>query len=141
MRLCATTLGPPLTSRLPILKIVSQGCGSFFALTLLRPIPLFAFHPAVPLSRFSLTTLHAVPGIFFSHLASCGIIPLFAYHLPCCRPHFSTHLPCCALIFLRTYPAVPISRSRLPCCALIIFLRTYPAALSRFTITTYPAVP
>src|SRR6266480_5386038 len=66
-------------------------------------------------------------------------------------------LVCCALILHCTYPAVPLFffaltllctypafrlPLNLPCCALIIFLRTYLAVpLSRFTITTYPAVP
>ncbi len=40
-----------------------------------------------------------------------------------------------------TYQLCPYFSSHLPCCALIIFLRTYPSALSRFTIITYPAVP
>ncbi len=57
-------------------------------------------YPAVPLSRFSLTTYPAVPLIF-------------------------SHLPCCALNCFRTYPAVPLFFffaltlvfPCLPCCA------------------------
>ena len=45
-----------------------------------------------------------------------------------CTPLYA---PCCAIIFLRIYPAVPLSRFSLP---------TYPAVpLSRFSITAYPA--
>jgi len=52
---------------------------------------------------------------FLSRLPRCGLIPLFAGR------------SCCGLIFLRTYPAAPLSRFSLdtyPAVHLIFFLRT-----------------
>src|SRR6266496_1486107 len=63
----------------------------------LRLCPYFSSHlsyPAVPLSRFTITTYPAATLFFFaltllrhyfsSHLPCCALIPLFDYHLPCC---------------------------------------------------------
>ena len=51
-------------------------------------------YPAVPLPRFTITTYPAVT--------------LFFFVLTLLRQKFYFHLPCHALIFLRTYPAVPL---------------------------------
>ncbi len=89
---------------------------------------------AVLTSRFS---LRLCP-YFSLHLPGCALIGLYDYHLPCCD-----------LIFLRTYPAVPLSRftiNHLPCCAFIYFLRTillctYRGVTLFFFALSYPAAP
>src|SRR6266480_2840970 len=138
-------------------------------ITFLRTYPAVPFsrislttYPAVPLLiLFSLTLLYHFPAFrirlripnkchFFFALLLCSY---FSSHSPCCALFFCALtdysllrillcLPCCALIFLRTYPAVRLSRFTIstysypavplffifsPCCTLI-FLRTYPAA-------------
>ncbi len=106
-------------------------------------------YSAVPLDYFffiALTLLALKKKIFFF---APTLLPLFF----CVR---SNYLPCCALIFLRTYPTVPLffyalalhpyfiltyPDVRLFFCVLTLlccyFTFTYPAVpLSRFTITT-----
>ncbi len=65
--------------------------------------------------------------------------------------YFSSHLPCCALIFFRTYPAVPLSCfastllcaiffRHLPCCA-VIFFGAHLLCCAIILLFAYPAVP
>jgi len=58
-------------------------------------------------------------------------------------PYFFSHSPCRGLNFFRTYPAMLLDYPALRLLLTLIFVfRTYPAVLlSRFMITTYPAVP
>ncbi len=92
-------------------------------------------HPAL---RFALLLWH----YFSSHLPCCGIKIFFFALLPCCDiifyrtpccdiiPLYDFHLPCCDIIFLRALLLRHYFFS-CSCCDII---------LSRFTISTYPAV-
>src|SRR5690348_4747019 len=56
-------------------------------------------YPAVPFSRFSLTTYPAVPLLILFSLTLLYPFPAFRLPLTLLCPYFSSHLPCCALIF------------------------------------------
>ncbi len=56
-----------------------------------------------------------MPLIFFAQsrfTLTYPAMPIFFYALTLLCPYFSLRLPCCAVIFLRTYPAVPLGRKK-----------------------------
>ena len=111
---CAVLLFHKFFVRIPAVPLFSLLLCAYFILA----------YPAVPLFFCALTLLR--PYFFWRTLAV--LTPLCSY--------FSSHLPCCALVFLRAYPAVPLSRFTIttyPCA--LIFLRTYPTGMRRAYVT------
>src|SRR6266513_4684096 len=92
-------------------------------------------YPAVPFSRFSLTTYPAMPLLIFFSLTLLYHFPAFRLQLTLlCAYLFYFHLPCCAIFPLFAY--------HLPCRAHTYFIFTYPALLfSLFSLIFYPAFP
>ncbi len=100
----------------------------------LLPIIYVQFTPLSDAVSYVTITTYPAATLFFFTFTRLFLYPAVRLPLTLLWPYFffSSHLPCCAIIFLHTYPAVPLFlfALTLPRCAYPAALTPYSAALT-----------